>query len=55
MGVPVTGLGRLSPNDPRHGTANGYANYDCRCDGCRKAWAEYFKTVRKSRAKPKSV
>jgi hypothetical protein len=42
---------RLADDDPRHGTANGYKNYACRCDECRKAWAEYFKKVRKSRAK----
>jgi hypothetical protein len=29
----------ISPGDPRHGTANGYNNYGCRCDDCRAAWA----------------
>lgn len=24
-----------------HGTPNGYANYGCRCDPCRWAWASY--------------
>lgn len=24
--------------DPRHGTANGYANHGCRCEACRVAW-----------------
>lgn len=28
----------LRPRDPRHGTANGYRNYGCRCRGCREAW-----------------
>ena len=30
---------RDDPNDPRHGTANGYANLNCRCQPCRDAWA----------------
>jgi len=33
--------------DPRHGTRNGYVNLGCRCDACRAAWAEYFKTYRR--------
>lgn len=31
----------LAPDDPRHGTANGYNNLKCRCDRCRQAWADY--------------
>lgn len=31
----------MSPDDPRHGTANGYNNLGCRCDRCRAAWAAY--------------
>lgn len=27
----------LPPDDPRHGTQNGYGNYDCRCDRCTAA------------------
>jgi hypothetical protein len=27
----------LAPDDPRHGTANGYGNLGCRCDACREA------------------
>ena len=27
----------IPPNDPRHGTANGYRNLKCRCDRCREA------------------
>jgi hypothetical protein len=27
----------LSPDDPRHGTTNGYGNLGCRCDACREA------------------
>lgn len=32
-----------------HGTANGYSNYNCRCDDCRKAHSEY---MRKRYTKP---
>lgn len=27
----------LDADDPRHGTANGYINWGCRCDPCRVA------------------
>lgn len=27
----------LAPNDPRHGTKNGYGNIGCRCALCREA------------------
>ncbi len=27
----------LPPNDPRHGTVNGYGNRGCRCEACREA------------------
>jgi hypothetical protein len=27
--------------DVRHGTINGYTNLKCRCDLCRRAWADY--------------
>lgn len=30
----------LPPDDPRHGTPNGYGNLGCRCDSCRRANAE---------------
>jgi hypothetical protein len=40
----------LKPDDPRHGTTNGYGNLHCRCDRCREAkrimHAEYMKRVR---------
>ncbi|TYL50059.1 hypothetical protein FXB39_10360 [Nocardioides sp. BGMRC 2183] len=29
--------GPLPPDDPRHGTTNGYGNWGCRCDPCREA------------------
>lgn len=28
---------RLAPDDPRHGTTNGYANLGCRCPECKRA------------------
>jgi hypothetical protein len=31
---------RMCPDDPRHGTANGYENLNCRCQACREAIAE---------------
>ena len=31
----------LHPDDPRHGTPNGYYNLDCRCEACRAAWRDY--------------
>lgn len=31
----------MTPDDPRHGTANGYGNLKCRCDACREAWRQY--------------
>lgn len=27
----------LAPDDPRHGTTNGYSNLGCRCEPCREA------------------
>lgn len=32
---------RADPDDPRHGSANGYGNLRCRCDRCTAAWAVY--------------
>lgn len=26
------------PEDPRHGTTNGYGNLRCRCERCTSAW-----------------
>lgn len=31
--------GPLAPDDPRHGTSNGYGNLGCRCEECRAAHA----------------
>jgi hypothetical protein len=38
------------PNDPRHGTENGYTNCGCRCDRCRAAGTEATRRVRANRA-----
>lgn len=27
-----------NPDDPRHGTVNGYSNLNCSCALCREAW-----------------
>lgn len=27
--------------DSRHGTVTGYKNHQCRCDLCRRSWADY--------------
>lgn len=32
-----TSVPSLAADDPRHGTANGYRNYGCRCEPCRGA------------------
>lgn len=37
------------PNDPRHGTDNGYCNYGCRCDRCTAAHTERVQANRASR------
>lgn len=36
----------LYPDDPKHGTNNGYINYGCRCERCVKAASEYRKRRR---------
>jgi hypothetical protein len=37
------------PDDPRHGTVNGYSNLKCRCDRCRAAWAIAYRARRARR------
>lgn len=37
------------PNDKRHGTHNGYANYGCRCDKCKARESEYRRAWHASR------
>lgn len=40
----MTRYGRpLDPDDPRHGTVNGYINRRCRCQECKDAWREYHR------------
>jgi hypothetical protein len=34
-------LSQDNPDDPRHGTDNGYKNLGCRCDRCTEAWRVY--------------
>jgi len=36
----------MTPDDPRHGTVNGYSNLLCRCQFCRAAWAEHIHDYR---------
>lgn len=36
----------LAPDDPRHGTSNGYGNLRCRCDACRTARTDYFREAK---------
>lgn len=46
------GKSKLEPDDPRHGTRNGYGNHYCRCDRCKEAnrisHAQYIKRIRAS-------
>ena len=48
-------LSPLAPNDPRHGTRNGYMNLRCRCTACKAAHVVYQRkerALRKSRIQP---
>lgn len=31
------------PDDPRHGTVNGYSNQKCRCERCTEAWTVAYR------------
>ena len=33
----IRGVALTDPEDPRHGTTNGYGNHGCRCAACREA------------------
>ena len=44
----------LLPDDPRHGSINGYTNYACRCEECREAWTTYHR-VRNGGTPPKNT
>lgn len=37
----------LPPEDPRHGTLNGYSNYGCKCEGCKAAGKAYVRKRRR--------
>lgn len=39
----------LPADDPRHGTANAYVNYNCRCGPCREAGSVNNRNRRKNR------
>lgn len=41
------------PDDPRHGSVNGYTNHHCRCDECRFATSAYYRQLRGG-TKPKA-
>lgn len=47
--APKQDTGRLTWDDPRHGTVNGYNNCCCRCDDCKAAWSVYLSELRKRR------
>jgi len=34
-------VAEMLPDDPRHGTENGYNNIKCRCERCRRAHRDY--------------
>lgn len=37
----------MKPDDPRHGTENGYKNLACRCERCREAHRLWFVAYRR--------
>jgi hypothetical protein len=37
----------LEPGDSRHGTTTGYNYFKCRCELCRRAFADYMREYRK--------
>lgn len=39
----------LSADDPRHGTRNGYANFQCRCERCSAASTAYLADRKRAR------
>ena len=47
---PLTG-----PNDPRHGTRNGYSNLGCRCDACGEAERLHDRTRKRESPEAKEV
>lgn len=49
MSPETAGRVRADPDDPRHGTPNGYTHAKCRCDRCRKAHADQNRNYRPAR------
>jgi DNA mismatch endonuclease (patch repair protein) len=45
-------MAELTPDDPRHGTTNGYGNLGCRCEPCRDANRRYHAEYRARRPAP---
>lgn len=45
---------QLEPDDPRHGTPNGYCNLGCRCDRCRQANTDYCRERASRPKRPKA-
>ena len=39
----------IAPEDHRHGTANGYCNWSCRCAECTEAHTRYLYDRKKAR------
>lgn len=50
-------MAELAPDDPRHGTLNGYNNLRCRCDDCRGAARDWNRAYshRTGRRRPRAV
>lgn len=44
------GYRELAPDDPRHGTTNGYGNLGCRCERCQEAHAAEVQRAKERRA-----
>lgn len=47
-------LAPLEPDDPRHGTVNGYNRYQCRCERCTEAIVTFHR-VRRLKLKAKKL
>lgn len=45
----------IGPEDPRHGSHNGYTTYGCRCDLCLQAESEYRVFLKNNRMRRRKV
>lgn len=45
----IRAAGGLTPDDPRHGTSNGYGNWGCRCHPCTDANTTAMRNYRQGR------